>query len=56
MTFASGFPKIDTDNVADVLDHKGMLDQGLAATFQPFPATCDKLAGWVYTIRGQMVP
>jgi 4-hydroxy-4-methyl-2-oxoglutarate aldolase len=50
------FLKVDTANVPDVLDHMGMLDQGLAATFQPFPATCGKLAGWAYTIRGQMVP
>jgi 4-hydroxy-4-methyl-2-oxoglutarate aldolase len=33
-----------------------MLDQGLAPAFQPFPTTCGKLAGWAYTIRGQMVP
>jgi hypothetical protein len=31
------FLKVDTANVADVLDHMGMLDQGLAATFSRFP-------------------
>jgi 4-hydroxy-4-methyl-2-oxoglutarate aldolase len=50
------FLGVDTSNVADVLDQMGMLDQGLAAEFQPFPATAGKLAGWAYTIRGQMVP
>jgi 4-hydroxy-4-methyl-2-oxoglutarate aldolase len=50
------FLGIDTSNVADVLDQMGMPDQGLSAEFQPFPATAGKLAGWAYTIRGQMVP
>jgi 4-hydroxy-4-methyl-2-oxoglutarate aldolase len=39
------FLNVDTANVADVLDHLGMLDQGLAPAFQPFPTTCGKLAG-----------
>ena len=50
------FLRVDTSNVADVLDQMGLPDQGLSAGFQPFPATTDKLAGWAYTIRGQMVP
>jgi 4-hydroxy-4-methyl-2-oxoglutarate aldolase len=50
------FLGVDTSNVADVLDQMGVPDQGLAAEFQPFPATCGKLAGFAYTIRGQMVP
>ena len=50
------FLQVDTSNVADVLDQMGLPDQGLAAGFRPFPATCGKLAGWAYTIRGQMVP
>jgi 4-hydroxy-4-methyl-2-oxoglutarate aldolase len=50
------FLKVDTSNVADVLDQMGLTDQGLSAAFQPFPAACGKLAGWAYTIRGQMVP
>lgn len=50
------FLAVDTSNVADVLDQMGLPDQGLAADFRPFPATCGKLAGWAYTIRGQMVP
>jgi 4-hydroxy-4-methyl-2-oxoglutarate aldolase len=50
------FLGVDTANIADVLDQMGMLDQGLSAEFQPFPATAGKLAGWAYTIRGQMVP
>jgi 4-hydroxy-4-methyl-2-oxoglutarate aldolase len=50
------FLGVDTANIADVLDQMGMLDQGLSAEFQPFPATAGRLAGWAYTIRGQMVP
>jgi regulator of RNase E activity RraA len=50
------FLAVHTSNVADVLDQMGLLDQGLAADFQPFPATAGKLAGWAYTIRGQMAP
>lgn len=50
------FLMVDTSNVADVLDQMELPDQGLAADFRPFPATCGKLAGWAYTIRGQMVP
>lgn len=50
------FLKVDTSNVADVLDDIGLPDQGLAADFKPYPASAGKLAGWAYTIRGQMVP
>jgi regulator of RNase E activity RraA len=50
------FLKVDTSNVADVLDTLGLLDQGLSSSFNPYPASCGKLAGWAYTIRGQMSP
>ncbi len=50
------FLKVDTSNVADVLDNLGYPNQGLAAEFSPFPATSGRLAGWAYTIRGQMTP
>jgi 4-hydroxy-4-methyl-2-oxoglutarate aldolase len=50
------FLAVDTANVADVLDVLGLLDQGLAPEFVPYPATAGKLAGWAYTIRGQMSP
>ena len=50
------FLAVDTSNVADVLDQMGLFDQGLAAEFCPFPASAGKLAGWAYTIRGQMAP
>jgi 4-hydroxy-4-methyl-2-oxoglutarate aldolase len=49
--------KVDTPNVADVLDDMDLPDQGLAADFKPYPAsTPGKLAGWAYTISGQMAP
>jgi 4-hydroxy-4-methyl-2-oxoglutarate aldolase len=50
------FAALDTSNVADVLDEMGRLDQGLSAEFSPYPASAGKLAGWAYTVRGQMVP
>ena len=50
------FLAVDTSNVADVLDEMHRPHQGLSASFMPFPATAGKLAGWAYTIRGQMVP
>lgn len=50
------FLAVDTSNVADVLDELGLPDQGLAAEFVPFPADAGKLAGWAFTIRGQMLP
>jgi regulator of RNase E activity RraA len=50
------FLAVDTSNVADVLDELGHFDYGLSAAFAPFPASAGKLAGWAYTIRGQMVP
>lgn len=46
--------KIDTATVADVLDVMGVPDQGLAPCFAPYPADCGRMAGWAYTIRGQM--
>ena len=48
--------KMDTATVADVLDVMGHPDQGLASSFQPYPANVGKMAGWAYTIRGQMTP
>lgn len=50
------FLKVDTSNVADVLDDMDLPDQGLAADFKPYPVSAGKLAGWAYTIRGQMAP
>lgn len=46
--------KIDTATVADVLDTLGYLDQGLAPEFAPYPAAAGKLAGWAYTVSGEM--
>lgn len=49
------FLEVDTSNVADVLDEMGYPDQGLAAQFQQQTGS-HRLAGWAYTIRGQMTP
>jgi regulator of RNase E activity RraA len=48
--------RVDTSNVADVLDDLGAHDQGLAPEFAPYPAHGGKLAGWAHTIRGEMSP
>lgn len=45
---------VDTSNVADVLDELGRPHQGLAPAFAPYPREAGKLAGWAYTIRGEM--
>jgi 4-hydroxy-4-methyl-2-oxoglutarate aldolase len=47
---------VDSSNAADVMDTLGLPDQGLAPEFAPFPADAGKLAGWAFTIRGQMAP
>jgi 4-hydroxy-4-methyl-2-oxoglutarate aldolase len=46
--------EVDSSNVADVLDLLGLPDQGLAPEFAPYPATAGPLAGWAFTIRGEM--
>lgn len=46
------FLAVDTANVADVLDDLGLTDQGLDPSFRPLSGT--RLAGWAYTIQGQM--
>lgn len=50
------FGRVDTSNVADVLDELGLLKQGLDPGFSPYPGDAGRLAGWAYTIRGQMTP
>jgi regulator of RNase E activity RraA len=50
------FLKIDTATVADVLDAMGHPDCGLAPEFAPYPADAGKMAGWAYTICGEMRP
>lgn len=50
------FLAVDTSNVADVLDKLGYPNQGLSPDFSPYPSTASRLAGWAYTIRGQMKP
>jgi len=46
--------EVDTANVADVLDQLGLPDQALAPEFSPYPASAGKLAGFAFTIRGEM--
>jgi 4-hydroxy-4-methyl-2-oxoglutarate aldolase len=50
------FLAVDTSNVADVLDELALPDQGLAPSFRPFPADAGRLAGWAFTIAGEMAP
>jgi 4-hydroxy-4-methyl-2-oxoglutarate aldolase len=48
--------KVDAATVSDVLDTLGYQHQGLAAGFAPYPENCGRLAGWAYTILGEMRP
>ena len=48
------FESVDTSNVSDVLDRLGHPDQGLAPDFAAVSA--GRVAGWAYTLRGQMRP
>lgn len=50
------FMAVDSSNVGDVLDQMGWPDQGLHPDFSPLPVDAGKLAGFAYTIRGQMSP
>jgi regulator of RNase E activity RraA len=50
------FLKVDAATVSDVLDTLGYQHQGIAAGFAPYPETAGKLAGWAYTICGEMRP
>jgi 4-hydroxy-4-methyl-2-oxoglutarate aldolase len=45
---------VDTSNVSDVLDAMGYLHQGLSPAFTAYPEGNGKMAGFAYTIRGQM--
>ncbi|TXC96218.1 RraA family protein [Streptomyces sp. ISID311] len=50
----SRFMKVDTSNVADVLDEIGLNDQGLHPDLAPLSG--ERLAGWAFTIAGSMTP
>jgi len=50
------FLAVDSSNVMDALDEIGRPNQGLHADFSPYPADGGKVAGFAYTIRGQMTP
>lgn len=50
------FLKVDAATVADVLDTLGYFHQGISPSFAPYPAQAGKLAGWAYTICGEMRP
>ncbi|MGQ0752032.1 MAG: RraA family protein [Betaproteobacteria bacterium] len=48
--------KVDASTAADVLDMLGYQHQGIAPQFAPYPADAGKLAGWAYTVCGEMRP
>ncbi len=50
------FLAVDTSNVMDALDVIGRPHQALHADFAPFPSTGNRIAGFAYTVRGQMTP
>jgi len=55
-TIRQRYLKVDAATVSDVLDALGYQHQGLAGQFAPYPETAGKLAGWAYTICGEMRP
>src|SRR5579863_10064641 len=50
------FLAVDSSNVMDALDMINRPNQGLHSDFSPYPADGGKIAGFAYTIRGQMTP
>ena len=50
------FLAVDSSNVMDALDMINRPNQGLNSDFSPYPADGGKVAGFAYTIRGQMTP
>jgi regulator of RNase E activity RraA len=50
------FLNVVPSNVADVLDNLEHPNQGLTTEFAPYLGTAGRLAGWAYTLRGQMTP
>ncbi|MBZ9798437.1 RraA family protein [Mesorhizobium sp. ES1-4] len=50
------FLNVDSSNVMDALDMVGRPNQALHADFAPYPMDGGKVAGFAYTIRGQMTP
>jgi len=47
---------LDTTTVSDVLEQVGLRDQALSTTLLPLDRAQAKLAGFAYTVRGQMMP
>lgn len=52
----SRFLRIDTATVSDLLEQLGLRDQTLANELRPIDTQQAKLAGFAYTVRGQMMP
>jgi 4-hydroxy-4-methyl-2-oxoglutarate aldolase len=50
------FLSVDSSNVMDALDGIGRPNQALKSDFQPIASTGGRIAGFAYTIRGQMTP
>jgi 4-hydroxy-4-methyl-2-oxoglutarate aldolase len=48
--------QVDTSNAADVLDDLGYHDQALSPELRVMTRSAPRLAGWAFTIRGQMMP
>ena len=55
-TIRQRYLNIDASTVADVLDTLGYQHQGIAPQFAPYPVDAGKLAGWAYTVCGEMRP
>ena len=50
------FLQVDTSTVSDLLEQVGCRDQALSTALLPLSPAQPKIAGFAYTVRGQMTP
>jgi 4-hydroxy-4-methyl-2-oxoglutarate aldolase len=56
MNIRERFLQVDTSTVCDLLEKLGKRDQALSTALAPIVMAQAKLAGFAYTVRGQMTP
>ena len=56
MDIRERFLQVDTSTVCDLLENLGKRDQALSSALTPLALAQGKLAGFAYTVRGQMTP
>lgn len=56
MDIRERFLQVDASTVCDLLENLGKRDQALSSALTPLAPAQGKLAGFAYTVRGQMTP